>query len=179
MAKALFIGRFQPFHKGHLETIRYILSENDLVIIGVGSAQYSGTPENPWSGAERETMINVALSEAAIPQNKYKIVLIPDIHDYSSWPGHVKSFCGDFDCAYSRNPLPTRLFKANKIIVKEQPDFSIEAYNGANIRCLMAKDDSSWEELVTPSIKTLLKGALKPKEGLLLKETTTWLPPTK
>ncbi|NIA01996.1 MAG: adenylyltransferase/cytidyltransferase family protein, partial [Nitrospirae bacterium] len=31
MQSALFIGRFQPFHKGHLEMIKKILKENERV----------------------------------------------------------------------------------------------------------------------------------------------------
>jgi cytidyltransferase-like protein len=46
---ALFIGRFQPFHKGHLYSLEKCLEIAESVIVGVGSSQDSGTENNPWS----------------------------------------------------------------------------------------------------------------------------------
>jgi nicotinamide-nucleotide adenylyltransferase len=39
----LLIGRFQPFHKGHLQVVKTIARDCDDIIIGIGSAQYSHT----------------------------------------------------------------------------------------------------------------------------------------
>ena len=54
---ALFIGRFQPFHKGHLKIIQNISKEYDEIIIGIGSSQYGHALENPFTIDERITMI--------------------------------------------------------------------------------------------------------------------------
>ena len=35
---ALIVGRFQPFHKGHLFLIKKALTLADKVVIGIGSA---------------------------------------------------------------------------------------------------------------------------------------------
>jgi nicotinamide-nucleotide adenylyltransferase len=69
MKKALFIGRFQPFHPGHLDAIKQI-SEPEI-IIGIGSSQYSKTTDNPYSFAERKTMIEQNLQSL---HKKFKIV---------------------------------------------------------------------------------------------------------
>src|SRR3970040_1541422 len=53
--RALWIGRFQPFHLGHLSMAKRILAEVDELVIGIGSAQYSHTPENPFTAGERLT----------------------------------------------------------------------------------------------------------------------------
>ena len=37
MKTALFIGRFAPSHKGHIEAIMKMLDSYDKVIIGLGS----------------------------------------------------------------------------------------------------------------------------------------------
>ncbi len=58
---AFIIGRFQPFHKGHLEIIKTILKDNDHVIIGIGSAQFSHTLTNPFTAGERYLMISNTL----------------------------------------------------------------------------------------------------------------------
>ena len=55
--RALLIGRFQPFHKGHLAVIKKILGEADELIIVVGSSQHRDVVENPFSAEERVEMI--------------------------------------------------------------------------------------------------------------------------
>jgi len=57
MTTGLFIGRFQPFHLGHLSDIKDALKEVDELVIAIGSSQHSGTKENPFSTEERIKMI--------------------------------------------------------------------------------------------------------------------------
>ncbi|MEM1589096.1 MAG: adenylyltransferase/cytidyltransferase family protein, partial [Candidatus Bathyarchaeia archaeon] len=47
--RGLFVGRFQPFHKGHLQAVKEILDEVDELVIVVGSAQYSHRIDNPFT----------------------------------------------------------------------------------------------------------------------------------
>ena len=35
--RALYVGRFQPFHNGHLEVVRHILSRADELILVIGA----------------------------------------------------------------------------------------------------------------------------------------------
>ena len=44
--RAFYIGRFQPFHKGHLKVISQIAREVDELVIGIGSAHepHAGEP---------------------------------------------------------------------------------------------------------------------------------------
>ena len=42
--KALFIGRFQPFHLGHLLLLQRLSTQYEEIIIGIGSSQYHDTP---------------------------------------------------------------------------------------------------------------------------------------
>lgn len=128
--QALFIGRFQPFHHGHLDAIKQI-SEKDM-IIGVGSSQYSGTNDNPYSFEERKKMIELALGKS----RKYKIVAIPDIHDAKKWVEHVKKIVGKFDVVYTGNNFVKQLFeekgyKVKKIKIKIKTSGS-EIRNEAN-----------------------------------------------
>ncbi|RLF01945.1 MAG: nicotinamide-nucleotide adenylyltransferase, partial [Thermoprotei archaeon] len=57
MGRGLFVGRFQPFHLGHLKALRWILEREDEVIICIGSAQYSHSLRNPFTVGERVEMI--------------------------------------------------------------------------------------------------------------------------
>ncbi len=114
MLKALFVGRFQPFHLGHLDAIKQI--SEDKIIIGIGSSQYSETDENPYSFEERKDMIVDALQKENI---NYKIIAIPDIHDEINWVEHVKKTVGNFDVVYTGNDWVKKLFKEKNILVKD------------------------------------------------------------
>jgi len=57
MSKALFIGRFQPLHKGHLNVIEQIRRDGYKPIIGIGSPYAPASSANPFSLDERKEMI--------------------------------------------------------------------------------------------------------------------------
>ncbi|MBP7820288.1 MAG: adenylyltransferase/cytidyltransferase family protein, partial [Candidatus Methanofastidiosum sp.] len=51
--RALYIGRFQPFHLGHLHVVKLILNSSKEIIIAIGSSQVSHTIQNPFTAGER------------------------------------------------------------------------------------------------------------------------------
>jgi bifunctional NMN adenylyltransferase/nudix hydrolase len=58
----VLIGRFQPFHNAHLETVRFALEHVERLIIVLGSHNRARDIRNPWSTDERVTMIDSCLS---------------------------------------------------------------------------------------------------------------------
>lgn len=111
MKTGLFIGRFQPFHLGHLSAIRQALKKVEVLYIGIGSAQKNFQKENPFTGAERVKMVKGALKEAKIPLNRFRIILIPDIDDFPAWPGHVRSLVPPFQTVFTGSPIVKELFE--------------------------------------------------------------------
>lgn len=95
----LYIGRFQPFHLGHLSMARRILEQVDHLIIGVGSAQYFNEKSNPFTFEERKKMIELTLEELKIEEvaSCHTIIPILDIHDNEKWPSHVQETIGEFN----------------------------------------------------------------------------------
>jgi len=61
----VFIGRFEPFHNGHLAVARHALGRAQKLIFLVGSADTPRTIKNPWSVPERTVMIQSALKDVA------------------------------------------------------------------------------------------------------------------
>lgn len=58
---AVFIGRFQPIHKGHLSVIRKALSMADNLLMILGSSNQARSIKNPWTYPERIKMIQDSL----------------------------------------------------------------------------------------------------------------------
>ena len=153
-SRALFIGRFQPFHKGHLAMARRILAKHDELIIGIGSAQYSHTGENPFTAAERFEMIHRALDEEGI--RRYHIIPIPDTHVHSVWVSHVTSLVPRFDAVYSNSDLVVRLFREHGLKVLSPALVDRERLSGTEVRHRMLKG-GDWESLVPSVVAEYIK----------------------
>lgn len=147
--RPLFVGRFQPFHLGHLDMVRRIVKAHGELIIGIGSAQYSHTRENPFTAGERYEMIKRALDAEAI--HDYHIVPIPDTHVHSVWVGHVRSLVPKFDLVYTNSPLVVRLFEEHGITVKELPLLNRGEYSGTVIRKRIY-DGGDWQPLLPKAV---------------------------
>lgn len=59
----LYVGRFQPFHNGHLSIVKEGLTYCARLILVIGSAQESGTERNPFDKDLRRRCIERALGE--------------------------------------------------------------------------------------------------------------------
>ena len=157
MAKrALFIGRFQPFHKGHLEAVKMILKENDEIIIAVGSAQYSHKLENPFTAGERITMIRKALENEGIDLKQVWIIPIPDVHVHMMWISEVIGYTPKFNVVYTNEPLTRRLFMEAGFDVRPIPFIKRKIYSATEIRKRMIENEN-WEELVPKAVAEYIK----------------------
>jgi len=152
--KALFIGRFQPFHNGHLKVIKNASKKYDKIIIGIGSAQYSNTTENPFTADERKIMIERSLKKVNL--ENYKIILIPDIHNPPKWVDHVLSIYSDFDIVISNKSLTKQVFSEKGYSVKETPFYDKKHFSGKEIRRRIAKGEK-WEKLVPNGVSDIIK----------------------
>ncbi|MGV8174436.1 MAG: nicotinamide-nucleotide adenylyltransferase, partial [Methanothrix sp.] len=101
--RALYIGRFQPYHLGHQAVLEKIAGEVEEIVIVIGSAQDSHTPENPFTGGERMEMIYRSLSECHLRDRCY-VAPLQDIQRNSIWVSHLQSMVPSFDLVYSNNP---------------------------------------------------------------------------
>ncbi len=149
--RAVFLGRFQPLHLGHLNAFRYVLERSDEVVIIVGSAQYSHTTRNPFTAGERITMVRLALREAKIDPERYYIIPVRDLHIHKMWVAHVVSQSPEFSIVYSNEPLTSTLFREEGIKVEPIPFYNRNTYSSTEIRRRMLENDS-WRELVPPKV---------------------------
>ncbi|HDD69739.1 MAG TPA: nicotinamide-nucleotide adenylyltransferase [Candidatus Bathyarchaeota archaeon] len=154
--RGLYVGRFQPFHLGHLGAIKDILKEVDELIIVIGSAQYSHLLDNPFTAGERMVMIRKALEEAGLSYSRFWIVPVPDVHLHMMWVSAVEGYTPSFDVVYSNEPLTRRLFIEAGYEVKAIRFHKRKIYSSTEIRERMLKD-KSWEKLVPKSVAAFIK----------------------
>lgn len=122
--RIILIGRFQPFHRGHLENFKHALTITDKVIILVGSSHQPCTPKNPLTFDAREAMITGSLRDYAHPE-LFEIYPLQDFkYSNNNWISKVQSIV--------KNDSPQ--------IADE--DIAIMGYD---------KDESSWYNHAFPS----------------------------
>jgi len=149
--RGLYVGRFQPFHLGHLDTIKYVLKEVDEFVIVIGSAQYSHNIKNPFTAGERLVMVRRALVEAGVDYSRLWIVPVPDVHLHMLWVSAVEGYTPKFNALYSNEPLTRRLFMEAGYEVKNIPLFDRKQYMSTIVREKMVEGDN-WKELVPKSV---------------------------
>ena len=86
----IFIGRFQPFHKGHLAVIEAGLQQSEQLIVLCGSAHQPRSVRNPWTAAEREAMIRGAVATAHQPRI-HIAALMDNIYNNEAWVKNVQA----------------------------------------------------------------------------------------
>lgn len=85
----VYIGRFQPFHLAHMQTINIALAQSQNIILALGSAQNERNIKNPFSAKEREQMILSNFS--AKHQERIHFVHVIDVYNDVKWVKQVKS----------------------------------------------------------------------------------------
>ena len=168
--RSLLIGRFQPFHQGHLEVVRKIRADRPTapIVIGVGTAEESYTWANPFTAGERVEMIARALAEAKV--GDVLLVPIEDIHRHALWVAYLEGLLPTFDRVYTNNPLTRLLFERSGYIVESPPLFDRGRFEGARIREQLATD-GSWKDAVSPAVASYLVEIGAPARLQVLKQT--------
>lgn len=88
MTTAVVIGRFQPFHLGHLALLRAALERAERVVLVLGSAHQARSPRHPFSATERAEMVRLALTEA--DSARVEFLHLRDLYDETRWVQAVR-----------------------------------------------------------------------------------------
>lgn len=177
--QALFVGRFQPFHLGHLSVIKEALKKEDRIIIVIGSAEENHQPANPFTAGERFQMIEAALKAEKIKPEKYTIIPVRNIENFMLWTAHVDQYIPPVYKIYTGSRIVRELYAAYgkyKIESIKMTIFKGEAgggrgkagdkrgktgkatiISGTDIRKKMLANDKSWEKHVHPAVAELIK----------------------
>lgn len=95
----VFIGRFQPFHKGHLRVVKEGLARAGRLIVLCGSAHQARTLRNPWTFDERKQMLL-----SSIPAEDRDRVIVAPLMDHlyndAAWVRSVQTTVNGLVNAY-------------------------------------------------------------------------------
>ena len=156
------IGRFQPFHLGHVEAVNFALSKVEQLYIGIGSSNKSHQPRNPFTAEERNQMIMSSLDENTL--KKVSIYDIPDVDDHSKWTQSIDKIIPKYDIIFTNDEFTKTLFEKREMNVVPVELKDREKFSGTNIRELIA-DDKNWQDLVPQGTRKVLDN-LNAKERL-------------
>lgn len=162
MKTAVFIGRFQPPHQAHLETMTRALARYDRLIVVLGSAYCYPNPKNPFSAEAREAMIRDSLPQEGL--ERVHFVYIPD--DYYNDPRWFRSVRSAV-LSITDHKTSIYLTGYNKdessYYLLGFPDWPFEAsgvrspLNATDIRGRYFSGDESWKALVPAGVREHLE----------------------
>ncbi len=154
--RGLFVGRFQPFHRGHLGLVRQVLDRTPRarLLLVIGSAEQSYTWENPFTAGERFEMIDRALAEARL--DRVDVVPVADISRHALWVRYLEGLLPPFDRVYSHNPLTVHLFERAGYATESPGWIDRPHLEGARIRERLARGEEV-RPLVPPAVAGFLR----------------------
>lgn len=142
----LVIGRFQPFHRGHLHLIKHAFEYADKLIIGVGSVN-AVDDNNPFSYEERKDFIINSLKRHNLLDKIEKIVPINDYPSDDDWLKEVEKQVGSFEITFGNNEWTNNILEKAGYMVVRIPFHKREIYEGMKIREEMKKAKDPHEVL--------------------------------
>jgi nicotinamide-nucleotide adenylyltransferase len=151
----LFVGRFQPFHYGHLAAVKFALKRVDYLYVVVGSAQKSHQRDNPFTSGERISMIKSALDGNGVDPSRWMAIPIVDADSHSVWVSSVESMVPKFDVVFTNDALTFLLFKEEGIEVRSVPFLDRRHYSATNVRDRIL-ERRNWQGLVPPQVAKLV-----------------------
>ena len=149
----LLIGRFQPFHLGHLEALRFALSKVDKLWVGLGSSNKLIEKNNPFTAKERKEMILSSIDDSM--KENISIYFIPDVDNHIKWIEKIDTIVPKFDIIFSNDELTKHLYSKRTTQVVSIPFLNRDKLSGTNIRDLIISDQK-WEDLVPEGTKNFL-----------------------
>ena len=150
----LLIGRFQPFHLGHLDALQFALSKVDKLWVGLGSSNLPSQKDNPFSAEQRQEMILSSIDETM--KEKISIYFIPDLDNHIKWIEKIDTIVPKFDIIFSNDELTKHLYSKRNIQVTTIPFLKRDKLSGTHIRDLIISDQK-WNDLVPEGSKTFLE----------------------
>jgi len=156
MERGLYVGRFQPFHLGHLKAVNDCLDRVQDLTIAIGSAQLNYEPNNPFTIGERMLMIRTALTDAGVDQKRWQLIPILDARVHHAWTSWVEILVPKYEIVFTNDPLTTRLFREKQVMVEEISLLDRKIFSATEVRRRIARNED-WKKLVPSSVARIIE----------------------
>jgi len=149
------MGRFQPFHLGHLDLARQILGDNDEAIIAITSSQFNYLPKDPFTSGERIEMIHNSLRDEGVDISRCYVAAVENQFNIATWAGYLKSSLPSFDRVYSGNEYVSMLLRDSGIDVIPPRFLERDKFTATAIRNLIISG-GDWQSRVPRAVSELI-----------------------
>ncbi len=143
----IFVGRFQPLHKGHMGAIRYAASRCGRLVVCVGSAQERGTSRNPMPADDRLKTLRMAIPSGRICGCRISYMKVPDFMDDDAWFAYITGRVPRIDAVFSGNAWVRSIFRSRGIMTVVPPWHERKELSATRIRSLI-RHGRPWKKLV-------------------------------
>ncbi|RYF35365.1 MAG: NUDIX domain-containing protein [Comamonadaceae bacterium] len=158
---AVFIGRFQPFHNGHLPLLTDALAAAPVCIVVIGSAFHARSPRHPFSWQARAEMIRLALP--ASDRARVHFVPVRDLHDEAHWLASVRAgVAAQVGAAPGRVLLVGHLKDATTDYLHQFPEWELRAMPAESPATAVAARDALFSQGPDAIAPLLVPAALAP-----------------
>jgi nicotinamide-nucleotide adenylyltransferase len=161
-------GRFQPFHRGHLEYMWGAAERCDELFVGITnpdptrirpepSDPIRHLPEsNPWSYAERLLMVKAAAQDLGLDPARVHVIPFP-VNEPELWPAYVPDGVTQYLRLFSDwgGTKLERLEDAGYEVVVLDQGVDKEI-SGAGVREAL-RAGGEWESLVPPGVARIIR----------------------
>ncbi len=163
---ALFVGRFQPFHKGHLYSLKKACEVGERVVVVVGSLQEEGTENNPFGFEIRKKMVECAVKEGGLEELVAGVYGVADFERDQEWVRRVGLVVSGFGCAEADCVVVGNNSWTNEVLARagygvfECGHYRRDELEGVKIREMMRAGDGAWEERVPGCVVRIINEQL-------------------
>lgn len=158
---ALYIGRFQPFHNGHLFALKQALKAAEKVLIVIGSSNVSDE-KNPFGVPQRRKILEAVIA-AELPRDKVEDVIeLPDTSD-EAWVANVisqvvaKGYNPKDVVVTGNNEWVNGLLEPAGFVIHRIGYFNRNELEGIKIRKLIKTHDEEWKSRVPKVVREIIE----------------------
>lgn len=163
----VFIGRFQPFHKGHLYSLRKALEKVERIVVLVGSSQVERTRDNPFSYELRRRMVECVLESEGLGRQVLGIEGLADfLESDERWGEEVKRLILPYKSegvgweevlVVGNNEWTNEVMGEAGLSVYESGLYRRGELEGVKIRKMMRSGQEEWKERVPECVCRLVE----------------------
>ena len=153
--RGLMIGRYQPFHLGHLSLAEEILSECDELVVAIGSPEANFSFNDPFTAGERVTMVHETLRIRGLSMSNCYVLPVPNSYNNYTWFEGIRSVIPKVTTVYSGNQF-VKLLLPEDVKVRSPTFVKNRIFNGTRIRNLIVRN-GNWQDLVPSPVVRFIK----------------------